>query len=105
MDAAFICLQEVKSPYPILMQRLEAISPQFVWNLTHQPHGSSGAVIRISKKQLDHLEDILMDRSHSYWVGYKLGGPDPISIISSHTGASLKDTIHLWQFLSSSQDS
>lgn len=91
----FICLQEIKATGSILQQRLQTVHQSLHWFSTNNPQGSGGAAIGVSPK-LDIKEVVESALSSPNWIGVKIKGPIPFSVVSVYAGGSVNDRTEMW---------
>ena len=97
-----VCLQEIKASGETAKQRLQAVHPKFIWFHTANSQGTGGAAIGINPKL--QLQDIMLSNLPSpNWVGVKIGGASPLTVVSVYAGGSTQSRADMWQELSGLQ--
>ena len=102
MKLDFLCLQEIKATGTTVKQRLRTVHPGLTWLHTPNNQGTGGAAIGVHPQST--IEEVLCSSaSQPNWIGVKIGGPTPYTVISIYAGGSVPERTQIWEELSSIQ--
>ena len=94
-----VCLQETKASGDTAKSRLHSAHPKLIWFCTANPQGTGGSAIGINPKL--QLKEILTSQLPTpNWIGVRLGGPNPFTIISVYAGGAVQVRTEMWKELS-----